>query len=55
MYQTAGGRAKFYTYLYIYVVLNLDKQNKWCGKCEKTEAEPHGPNPVKPLIILCKV
>jgi len=38
MYQT-GGRAKFYTFLYIYVVLILDKQNKLCGKCEKTTKE----------------
>jgi len=55
MYQT-GGRAKFYTFLYIYVVLILDKQNKLCGKCEKPRRKSNQePNLPKPLIILCKL
>jgi len=55
MYQT-GGRAKFYTFLYIYVVLILDKQNKLCGKCKKTtkEEQSRAKSP-KALIILCKL
>jgi len=55
MYQT-GGRAKFYTFLYIYVVLILDKQNKLCGKCEKPRRKSNQePNPPKAFNYIVQI